>query len=272
MEALPPYEVLMPLAPWEEPSVLAQALDTLVQQQPPAQRLVLSVDGLLPPELRAVVERHWSLPVELLSGPGSEGVGLVLARGLAACRCELILRADADDLSLTDRAARQLRWMIEHPAVVAASGWIDEFEGTPENVVGRRVVPTGKSVQSWALWRNPINHPAVVLRRSAIVNVGGYRDQPGFEDYDLWLRLLHHFGPDSVDNTPEVIVHARVGSAHLMRRRGFSYLKAEVRFLWRCGEESLFKWHHVLTLIAIRSPWRLLPSSVMSILMKALHS
>lgn len=267
----PPYEVLMPLAPWEEPAILASALESLAQQRPLPQCLVLCVDGPLPSALRAVLKAHWHLPLALFCGPGVEGVGLVLARGLAACCCELILRADADDLSLPHRAALQLAWMVEHPEVIACSGWIVEFVDLPEHKRGLRRVPSGRDVPRWALWRNPLNHPAVMLRRSPVLSVGSYRDQPNFEDYDLWLRLLHRYGHAALDNLPQVIVQARVGRAHLARRRGIAYARAEAHFLWRNAQEGQMHFIQAILLMALRLPWRLLPAPVLAGVMRLMR-
>lgn len=270
----------MPLAPWEEPEVLAQALATLAAQQPAPQRLVLSVDGLLSADLRQVVQLQVraGLPILVLSGPGGEGVGLVLARGLAACACEVILRADADDLSRPDRAARQLAWLAQHPQVVAGSGWIEEFVADPaqgagasQGVVACRRVPLDGAVAGWARWRNPLNHPAAVLRRSAVLAVGGYRHQPGFEDYDLWLRLLRRFGPGALNNLPAVLVAARVGPAHLARRRGWGYARQEAQFLLRSAREGQLGWGQALLLLLLRLPWRLLPARWLATLMGRLR-
>lgn len=263
----------MPLAPWEEPAVLAEALATLAAQQPAPQRLVLSVDGLMPYCLQPVVQAQVlaGLPILVLLGPGGEGVGLVLARGLAVCACELILRADADDLSIPDRAARQLVWLAQHPEVMAGSAWIEEFVDRPEQVVGCRHVPVGSQVRNWSRWRNPLNHPAVVLRRSAVLAVGGYRNQPGFEDYDLWLRLLHRYGPTAVNNLPEVVVRARVGAAHLSRRRGSAYAMSEARFICRAAREGHMAWGHALFLLVLRLPWRLLPTPALALLMRLMR-
>ena len=38
--------------------------------------------------------------------------------------------------------------------------------------------------------RNQILHPTVVMRRSALIEVGGYPESPRVEDYLLWLRLM----------------------------------------------------------------------------------
>lgn len=267
-EAWPPYEVLMPLAPWEKPAVLAQALDSLAQQDPLPQRLVLSVDGSLSPELEAVVKNHWTLPLQLLCGPGSDGVGLVLARGLEACRCELILRADADDISAPHRVARQIAWIAVHPEVMVGSAWIEEFVDSPKRVVGCRHVPSGRDVMRWALWRNPLNHPAVMFRRSAVQSVGGYRNLRGFEDYDLCLRLLKRYGSTAVNNLPEVLVQARVGPAHLLRRRGLSYARAEASFIYRSARERQIPLGQACIILGLRIPWRLFPAPALVMLMR----
>ena len=258
----------MPLAPWEEPAVVAKALASLAVQQPAPKRLVLSVDGALPAPLQQVVQAMAGLPILVLSGPGGEGVAIVLARGLAACGCELILRADADDLSFPDRAARQLAWLDQHPEVVAGSGWIEEFVADPaQGVVACRRVPLDGAVVPWARWRNPLNHPAVALRRSAVLAVGSYRHQPGFEDYDLWLRLLRRYGPRALNNLPVVLVAARVGPAHLARRRGLRYARQEVQFLLRSAREGQLGWGQALLLLLLRLPWRLLPARWLAKLM-----
>jgi hypothetical protein len=36
----------------------------------------------------------------------------------------------------------------------------------------------------------PVAHPAVTFRRDAVLGLGGYRDGPFPEDYDLWLRCF----------------------------------------------------------------------------------
>jgi len=104
------YSVLMPLAPWEPPSQVAVALQSLLDQSMPPEQVVVSCDGA-PPETLAAVLGATSLPLELVVGPGGEGVGPVLARGLHACTQELVVRADADDLSLPERCEIQVAAM-----------------------------------------------------------------------------------------------------------------------------------------------------------------
>ena len=74
---LEPYEWLMPLAPWESPEVLAEVVASLAAQSWPACRLVVSVDGLLPPPLRDVLVNS-GLPLLLLEAEGWHGTGVGL--------------------------------------------------------------------------------------------------------------------------------------------------------------------------------------------------
>jgi glycosyltransferase involved in cell wall biosynthesis len=266
------YEVLMPLAPWENPNVLTQALESIRWQTLPAARIVVSCDGTPPADLLAVLEGS-GLPIELLIGPGTEGVGPVLARGLLACRSEFVLRADSDDLSLPERGELQIRAMQAQPDVAAMSAPIIEFiheSGLPSGI--RKVPVESGRILSWSRWRNPMNHPAVVLRRSAILRAGNYRYSPGFEDYDLWLRLIRCLGTSSLANLSVPLVHARVGAEHLSRRRGFKYVKEEVRFLIRCGSERLLSWPQLLLIAALRVPTRLLPARILLIAMSILRT
>ena len=255
------YEVLMPLAPWECPEIVRQAIASLHSQTFPPRRLVISCDGEPGSELRQVIDplieksriRH-----VLLVGPGQEGVGPVLARGLLECETELVMRADADDISRPDRAEWQLEAMVHRPDLAVLSGQIHEFVDQPDQPLRARTVPVGVDpIARYIVWRNPMNHPAVMLRRSHILAAGNYMNCPGFEDYYLWLRL-HRRGA-FLDNLAIPLVQARIGTAHLARRRGLGYAWHEAQFFMLCGRKGLLPWYRVAVLMLMRCPTRLLP-------------
>lgn len=262
------YSVLMPLAPWEPPAQVAMALASLESQTLFPAQVVISCDGAPPSELMEVLEAS-PLPLEVLRGPGGEGVGPVLARGLLHCRYELVVRADADDVSHSERCEIQVKWMSQHPQLSAMSCTIAEFVDNPDGPISLRVVPAdGRSIARMANSRNPLNHPSVILRRSAVLAVGSYRSVAGFEDYDLWLRLLAAQGSQSLMNLPQSLVSARVGTAHLSRRHGLDYALAEMRFFYHCGRQSLLPWWSVARALMFRLPLRLLPSSLLAHVMR----
>ncbi len=259
-----PYEVLMPLAPWERPEVVQQAIEGLRAQSHTAARIVVSADGPPPVSLQRELDKA-GVPLTLIVGPGGEGVGPVLARGLMACQEEVVVRVDADDISLPERCRIQVAAMEANPELAALSGPILEFIDDPDNPCGVRwVPPSGTAIQTWSRWRNPINHPAAVVRRSMVLAVGNYRRRPGFEDYDLWLRLIKTLGPSCLANGFEPLVQVRVGHDHLLRRRGLIYARKEIQFLYRCARENLLPWHRALLMMMLRSPARLIPAWILS--------
>lgn len=261
------YDFLMPLAPWEPAAVLQQALDSLRGQTLPPQSLVVSADGALPESLRQVLFTA-DIPVKLVEGPGGEGVGPVLARGLLACDQDLVVRVDADDVSLPHRCAQQVERMQADLHLAALSGLMMEFDSDSYAMLGIRTVPVTQSgIWSSRPWRNPMNHPAVILRRSAVLAVGNYRRKPGFEDYDLWLRLLKMFGANALANSEQVLVHARVGRAHLTRRHGWRYACAECAFYISCLLEGLMSPFSACLALALRLPARILPKAWLTLLM-----
>ena len=258
-----PYAVLMPLAPWESPQILREALKSLEWQTLPMAQVVVSCDGQ-PPALLSKELHESPLPLDLVIGPGDEGVGPVLARGLQQCQYNFIVRADSDDISLPQRCTIQVMHMEKSTKVIASSSVVDEFSDSPGHPVAQRSVPIGdERIWSVSRWRNPLNHPSVIFRKKEVMDVGGYRSRPGFEDYDLWLRLLRFYGRSALSNSTQTLVQARVGPAHLSRRHGYRYALREANFFIGCGFESLLPWPHVVAALAVRTPLRLLPSRIL---------
>lgn len=120
---------------------------------------------------------------------GSERIGLgrALAQLTVAAQSELLARIDADDAAEPDRLRRQVDYLCDHRKVGVL--------GTQMHRLDSREIlthhPTSDADIRWALrFTNPVAHPTVMLRRSAVLDAGNYRDlPPGNEDYDLWVRM-----------------------------------------------------------------------------------
>ena len=263
------YEWLMPLAPWEPAQRLQKALESLYQQTWPARRLIVSVDGQLSDQLEEVFNNA-PLPVLILQSPSWQGTGPTLAAGLSACECEWVLRADADDISVSDRAERQLLHLLKYPNLAVLGGQLSESSNKKRAVALRRVPLRPQKIKSMLTWRNPINHPTVALNRHKVLLSGSYREVLGFEDWDLWLRINKQGG--TLANLPEVLVRTEVDMDHLGRRHGITYAKREVQFLLRCYRENLMSIWQVAILFLSRLPWRVFPKFWLAGVMGVLRS
>lgn len=120
---------------------------------------------------------------------GSERIGLgrALAQLTVNAQTELLARIDADDVAQPDRITRQVDYLCNHRKVGVLGTQMHRMDRTDRLTCH----PTKDAEIRWALrFTNPVSHPTVMLRRSAVLEAGNYRDlPPGNEDYDLWVRM-----------------------------------------------------------------------------------
>lgn len=109
--------------------------------------------------------------------------------GLREAGCDLVARMDADDWSHPDRLRIQYEFMKSNSEVAAVgSGW-ETVEPSGRRV--RMEVPGDAGQMRWRLLLgNPLAHGSMMLRKSMVLEVGGYDHMcRRAQDYDLWLRL-----------------------------------------------------------------------------------
>jgi hypothetical protein len=138
----------------------------------------------------------------------NQGRTAALNVGFALARGPLVARLDDDDVATPARLARQRAFLEEndHVALVGGAATFVDEHGT---AIAEVRYPTSDAEIRRALGRtSPFVHSAVMLRRSAFREVGGYRPIfPMAEDLDLWLRIAERH---QVANLPETVVRYRV--------------------------------------------------------------
>ena len=132
------------------------------------------------------------------------GIGIALRQMVGRAETELLARIDADDICERDRLARQVAYISEHKKVAVLGTQMRSLDD------GKLLTaqPTDDADIRWALRvKNPINHPTVMLRRSAVLEAGNYRDLRPGQDYDLWVRMAVLF---RFANLPQALVRYRI--------------------------------------------------------------
>ncbi|KYF78430.1 glycosyl transferase [Sorangium cellulosum] len=126
---------------------------------------------------------------------GGVGIARALARATEAARGELLARMDGDDISVDGRLARQVEALRSDPRLGVVGARVEAFaagpvgEGMLRYVDWLNSIITPEDHAREMFVESPLCHPSVMLRRSALEQVGGFREAPWAEDYDLWLRL-----------------------------------------------------------------------------------
>jgi glycosyltransferase involved in cell wall biosynthesis len=260
--APPPFVVLMPL--WRgdraERVELALASATLAQQLRP-DLLILTVDGALPAELEAVVERVEAGeygPARVLRHEDHRGVAAALQDGLEVSPHELVARADADDLCRPERFARQIPHMHREGLDLLGSAMREFSDRVPPGQGPLRTRPlTHQEIVRYLPRHSPFHHPTIVLRRSVALAVGGYRDLPLLEDYWLWERMM--LGGARMGNLPEVLVDYRVDEELFARRGGWRLFSSDLRLQRRMVLDRVTTPRGFLRNVALRGSYRFAP-------------
>ncbi|MBQ7568092.1 glycosyltransferase [bacterium] len=123
------------------------------------------------------------------------GIVETLNEGLRLCSAPWIARMDSDDISAPRRLQRQWEFCTAHTELSAIGSFVRIFPRQGRSLGVRRYERwLNRYWQSEDLARDifvesPLVHPSVLMRRSDIIEAGGYRDTPWPEDYDLWMRL-----------------------------------------------------------------------------------
>lgn len=170
----------------------------------------------------------------ILVSQENRGLAAALNRGLEIARGEYIARQDADDISLPDRFAAQVRFLDAHPeiAVLGTGALLIDSEGRPFSKFSpfmrhRRLVAE--------LHRGvcPLMHGSVMVRRGAIVAVGGYK--PVFshaQDVELWLRMSGRY---RLANIRESFYHYRKHNQSITQS---AYIDLKIRAFGKAGKFS----------------------------------
>jgi len=155
------------------------------------------------------------------------GLAATLNRGVQLATSPFVARLDQDDWMCPSRLDIQMQYMNANQQCAAVGSWAkimsndiltDRFHKHPlENA----------SIKLMLLFDNPFVHSSMLLRRAAILKVGGYCEdtqrQPP-EDYELWSRLAREFSVANIGSAQ--VVYREV--AESMSRIGPSPFKSAV--------------------------------------------
>lgn len=221
----PSLSVILPV--YNGAEFLDEALDSVRRQTFDDLELIAIDDGSTDAST-AILARHAAADRRLrLAARPHQGIEAALNHGLALAAAPLVAVMNADDVARPDRLARQAAFLEAEPGVAAISGaleWIDPA-GRPFRVSRPPTAPA--EIRETLHRTNCMAHPAVMLRREAVLALGGYRTGFAYaEDYDLWLRLAERW---DLANLPEIVLAYRCHPA------GISLPKARQQILSDLG-------------------------------------
>lgn len=226
-----PFSVLMSIYKNEKPEYLRESLESILQNTVCPDEIVMVKDGPLTSELEAVLDEYQRKTglFHFVIHSKNLGLGLALRDGLVECRNELVARMDTDDICCGDRFEKQLSFLNDNPDIAVVGSYMDEFQQDVSHPYSVIILPTDdKAIRRFAKRRNPLKHPTVMFRKTAVIQSGNYRHFLWIEDYDLCIRML--LAGYKMANIPEILVHCRADVKLYGRRGGLKYLKQDLKF------------------------------------------
>jgi glycosyltransferase involved in cell wall biosynthesis len=204
--------VIMPA--YNEERFIAEAIESVLAQTWTNLELIVLDDGSQD-RTREIAQSYALLDarVRVESHPNM-GVAATLNRGFALAANEWVALMQGDDVLMPNRLERNVAFLEEHPELSVAGGWCLHIDSQGK-IIGKGESPlvTHEAVQKLYQANELIgfNSCTALMRKSAVLAVGGYRAQFRVgEDVDMWNRLLE--AGCKILIQPEYLVKYRIHS------------------------------------------------------------
>jgi len=106
-----------------------------------------------------------------------KGITYALNLGVSSTNFDIYHRIDADDFCSLDRVSSVSKYLGDYDIIVSRA---DGFQSWKKTDLTRKMS-----------FKNVIAHSCVSFHRNVFVDLGGYQGG-NCQDYDLWLRAIHH--------------------------------------------------------------------------------
>jgi glycosyltransferase involved in cell wall biosynthesis len=180
-----------------------------------------------------------ALNAQVLVNDRNRGICASRNIGLRRCRGEFVSSVSGDDYFEPDKLERQLRFFEQldgATAVVFSNARVVDEEGRECGAV----FPSGSPPVEGRIFGRLIARgsflaaPANTVRRSALLEAGGYDETLFYEDYDMWLRLADRY---EFRFLPGLLANYRLTRASASRNPAYAVAMKESR------AKALLKWY-----------------------------
>lgn len=228
--------VILPVYKKDKVEYLSKALESILYQTYRDIHLYIGVDGPVGDDLQRslkLLERQDI--VSIIWFEENRGLACVLNDLLDICfkeGYEFIARMDADDISMTDRFEKQIKYLEAHTEIDVVGGAINEIDENGKSRKKTIIYPEGpEECRAFFSKRNPHAHPAVLFRKSFFEKLNGKKYRPEYrqnQDTMLWYDGM--MAGTQHANVPDVVLNFRMTNAMFKKRRnGWEFAKKQFK-------------------------------------------
>ena len=260
------FSVLISVYKKERPEYLKESLQSIFSQTLPANEVILVEDGPLTEDLDFIIHEfeHKESNIKIIKLPQNVGLGSALNEGLKYCSYDYVARMDSDDICSPERFERQINYLKNHPDIDVIGCWTKEFHLDNQ---GNKIITSLKRFPH-TVWENikyctkrcPVEHPAVIFKKKAVLAAGGYQHCYLFEDYHLWARMF--VNGCKFYNIQEPLLLFRMSNESFIRRGGYKYAVNEYNALKTFRDIGFLTSKEFYFAVLTRFPVRIMPNSI----------
>lgn len=228
---MPQISVIMSV--YREPlDYIKLSVNSILEQDFKDMELIVIVDN---PQLDNSIKKYFSSlseKVRIFYNKENMGLAKSMNKAAALARGKYLARMDADDISVKSRLSIQFDVMEHKHFDLTCGGRKNIDESGAEN---KRYVKkmTSKLLVKNLPYEDTIFHPTVMMKKAAFDEVGGYRDFPCAQDYDLWLRFYEK--GKSLHYVNQTLLYYRIWNSAISGSNGVkqAYTACYIKKLYR---------------------------------------
>lgn len=222
--------IIMSVYKDDEASALVNAVNSMLNQTYPCDIFIFR-DGDVPANIQNIIEKIIKKPrVNFFYGDQNVGLARSLNKlidQVIKSDYKFIARMDSDDISRSDRIAKQVAYFNVHSTVDVCGTSCREF-GANYALDEKHLPRTHEQLLNFSITRCPFIHPSVMFRCSVFIDGNRYpTDTALTEDMAFWFDLLkkgYKFG-----NLNDVLLDYRLNENTIDRRKGIGKAISEIR-------------------------------------------
>jgi glycosyltransferase involved in cell wall biosynthesis len=172
---------------------LRAAIESILNQSYKSIELILVLDNPANDLLKSVLFEYQKNDdrVKIIINEINIGLALSLNKAIELAKGQYIARMDADDISFENRIANEITFLEKNKSyAMVATNKVDINEEGAIKTSNYKVVGDYNKLKSVMRFKSVIIHPSIVIRKSVLNQLKGYRNFETSQDYDLWLRLI----------------------------------------------------------------------------------
>ena len=154
-----------------------------------------------------IIKAYQDPRIRIIQNPANQGQTASLNIGLRRARGEYIARIDADDIAFPHWLQSQINFLKNNEEVDVLSAGLVTFG---EKGLGKAYFSPScrEDILLKAIIKSPINHGSALMKKLAILNIGGYSNNYKIAaDYGVWTNLLRQNG--RITSNPDIVMAIR---------------------------------------------------------------